>query len=220
LSAGSRSQRQYSHRRSPAPRPPCSRTCEVAGPVTPGDRREPNMDVVHRAVGKARRDPGPARAPPPAGQPAGRGEEAGRPGGVRGADRRIPGRSGEGQVPISQNCQRKIMRLPRQLKPAAISDLNQRLKALPAVDCQAPRDRCGRTPGSPRCPAEGPLARPPRRPSGQRGSSRRLHAERRWWSRRGSCRPRRSRSRQQRRDHGQHVLPCGLPTSGSRPGRR
>jgi uncharacterized protein DUF4191 len=37
--------------------------------------------------------------------------------------------NGEGQVPISK-LQRKIMRLPRQLKPAAVSDVNHRLKAL------------------------------------------------------------------------------------------
>lgn len=36
---------------------------------------------------------------------------------------------GEGQIPISK-LQRKIMRLPRQLKPAAVSDINHRLKAL------------------------------------------------------------------------------------------
>jgi len=35
----------------------------------------------------------------------------------------------EGQIPISK-LQRKIMRLPRKLKPAAVSDINHRLKAL------------------------------------------------------------------------------------------
>jgi Domain of unknown function (DUF4191) len=43
----------------------------------------------------------------------------------------------EGQIPISK-LQRKIMRLPRNLKPAAISDINHRLKALPA-SLQAPK---------------------------------------------------------------------------------
>jgi hypothetical protein len=43
----------------------------------------------------------------------------------------------EGQVPLSK-LQRKIMRLPRNLKPDAISDINHRLKALqPAM--QAPK---------------------------------------------------------------------------------
>jgi hypothetical protein len=45
--------------------------------------------------------------------------------------------NGEGQVPISK-LQRKIMRLPRQLKPAAVSDINHRLKALQPT-LQAPK---------------------------------------------------------------------------------
>jgi Domain of unknown function (DUF4191) len=43
----------------------------------------------------------------------------------------------EGQIPISK-LQRKIMRLPRQLKPAAVSDINHRLKAL-QPSLQAPK---------------------------------------------------------------------------------
>ena len=43
----------------------------------------------------------------------------------------------EGQVPISK-LQRKIMRLPRNLKPAAVSDINHRLKAL-QPSLQAPK---------------------------------------------------------------------------------
>jgi hypothetical protein len=35
----------------------------------------------------------------------------------------------EGQIPVSK-LQRKIFKLPRALKPAAVSDLNYRLKAL------------------------------------------------------------------------------------------
>lgn len=45
--------------------------------------------------------------------------------------------SGDGQIPISK-LQRKIMRLPRNLKPAAISDLNHRLRAL-SPTMQAPK---------------------------------------------------------------------------------
>jgi Domain of unknown function (DUF4191) len=45
--------------------------------------------------------------------------------------------NGEGQVPISK-LQRKVMRLPRQLKPAAVSDVNHRLKALQPT-MQAPK---------------------------------------------------------------------------------
>jgi len=43
----------------------------------------------------------------------------------------------EGQIPISK-LQRKITRLPRKLKPAAVSDLNHRLKAL-QPSLQAPK---------------------------------------------------------------------------------
>ena len=43
----------------------------------------------------------------------------------------------EGQIPLSQ-LQRKIMRLPRNLKPSAISDMNHRLKAL-QPSMQAPK---------------------------------------------------------------------------------
>ena len=43
----------------------------------------------------------------------------------------------EGQIPLSK-LQRKIMRLPRNLKPAAISDINHRLKAL-QPSLQAPK---------------------------------------------------------------------------------
>ncbi len=43
----------------------------------------------------------------------------------------------EGQIPISK-LQRKVMRLPRNLKPAAISDINHRLKAL-QPSLQAPK---------------------------------------------------------------------------------
>jgi len=56
-----------------------------------------------------------------------------------------------GQIPINQ-LQRKLMRLPRELKPAAVTDLNNRLKALPS-SLQAPRGpmpRTGRMPKPPR----------------------------------------------------------------------
>lgn len=57
----------------------------------------------------------------------------------------------DNQVPIRQ-LQRKLMRLPRELRPAAITDLNNRLKALPS-SLQAPRGpmpRQGRMPKPPR----------------------------------------------------------------------
>jgi uncharacterized protein DUF4191 len=58
--------------------------------------------------------------------------------------------NGEGQVPISK-LQRKIMRLPRQLKPAAVSDINHRLKALQPT-MQAPKGPIPRNVRQPRMP--------------------------------------------------------------------
>jgi len=57
---------------------------------------------------------------------------------------------GEGQIPISK-LQRKIMRLPRQLKPAAVSDINHRLKALQPT-MQAPKGPIPRNIRQPRMP--------------------------------------------------------------------
>jgi hypothetical protein len=56
----------------------------------------------------------------------------------------------EGQIPISK-LQRKIMRLPRQLKPAAVSDLNHRLKAL-QPSLQAPKGPIPRNVRQPKMP--------------------------------------------------------------------
>lgn len=97
--------------------------------VTPAVTANRNMDVVHRAVGR----PGVILV----------GEGApSRLTGLIAAERRKTARvahdvpifdfqvgDGEGQIPVSQ-LQRKIMRLPRNLRPAAVSDLNYRLKAL------------------------------------------------------------------------------------------
>jgi len=57
---------------------------------------------------------------------------------------------GEGQVPISK-LQRKIMRLPRQLKPDAVSDINHRLKAL-QPSLQAPKGPIPRNIRQPKMP--------------------------------------------------------------------
>ena len=57
----------------------------------------------------------------------------------------------KGQIPVRQ-LQRKLMKMPRTLKPRAVNDLNNRLKALPA-SLQAPRGpmpRAGRMPRPPR----------------------------------------------------------------------
>ena len=59
--------------------------------------------------------------------------------------------SDEGQVPV-RKLQRKIMRLPRNLKPAAVTDLNNRLKALqPTLAMpKGPLPRNARQPKMPR----------------------------------------------------------------------
>jgi Domain of unknown function (DUF4191) len=119
--------------------------------VTPAVSANRNMDVVHRAVGK----PGvvligegsPNRLP-----------------NLLAAEKKRVSRvtydvpiydyqvgNEEGQIPI-RKLQRKLMRLPRNLKGPAVADLNYRLKALPQ-SLQAPKGpvpRTGRMPKPPR----------------------------------------------------------------------
>jgi hypothetical protein len=106
--------------------------------VTPAIAANRNMDVVHRAVGRA--------------------------GVVLAAEKKRVSRvayeipiydfqvgEGEGQIPISK-IQRKVMKLPRNLSASAVSDLNYRLKALPQT-LQAPKGPMpmrGRQPKMPR----------------------------------------------------------------------
>ena len=93
--------------------------------------------------------------------------------------------NGEGQIPISK-LQRKVMRLPRKLKPAAVSDINHRLKAL-QPSLQAPK---GPDPeehqAAQDAQAEGPLSR-------NYGKSA-AYSRMTMVSEARSCRPRRSRS--------------------------
>ena len=97
--------------------------------VTPAVTGNRTMDVVHRAVGR----PGVVLV--------GEGVPS-RVAGLLAAERKKTERvahgvpihefqvgNGEGQVPVSK-LQRKITTLPRTLRPAAVSDLNYRLKAL------------------------------------------------------------------------------------------
>ena len=97
--------------------------------VTPAVTANRNLDVVHRAVGK----PGVILV--------GEGAPA-RVSALIAAEKKKTARvahdvpifdfqvgNEEGQIPVSQ-LQRKIQRLPRNLRPAAVSDLNYRLKAL------------------------------------------------------------------------------------------
>lgn len=119
--------------------------------VTPAVTANRNMDVVHRAVGR----PGVILV----------GEGApSRLAGLIAAERKKTARvahdvpifdfqvgDGEGQIPVRQ-LQRKITRLPRNLRPAAVSDLNYRLKALqPSLQMpKAPLPKGVRQPKMPR----------------------------------------------------------------------
>jgi hypothetical protein len=119
--------------------------------VTPAVTANRNMDVVHRAVGR----PGVILV----------GEGApSRVAGLLAAEKKKTARvahdvpifefqvgNGEGQIPVRQ-LQRKVMRLPRNLRPAAVSDLNYRLKALtPAMQMpKGPLPKGARQPKMPR----------------------------------------------------------------------
>lgn len=119
--------------------------------VTPAVSANRNMDVVHRAVGK----PGVVLV--------GEGNPA-RLSSLLAAEKKRVSRvaydvpiydmqvgNEEGQVPI-RRLQRKMMRLPRNLKGQAVAELNFRLKALPA-SLQAPKGpmpKTGRMPKPPR----------------------------------------------------------------------
>ena len=105
--------------------------------VTPAVSANRNMDVVHRTVGR----PGVILV--------GEGSPA-RLASLMAAEKKRVARvayevpifefqvgNEEGQIPLSK-LQRKIMRLPRNLKPAAVSDINHRLKAL-QPSLQAPK---------------------------------------------------------------------------------
>jgi Domain of unknown function (DUF4191) len=119
--------------------------------VTPAVTANRNMDVVHRAVGRAGvvlvGEGAPSRLT-----------------GLIAAEKKKTARvahdvpifefqvgNDEGQIPVSQ-LQRKIMRLPRNLRPAAVSDLNYRLKALqPSMQMpKAPLPKGARQPRMPR----------------------------------------------------------------------
>jgi hypothetical protein len=119
--------------------------------VTPAIAANRNMDVVHRAVGRAGvvlvGEGSPTRLPS-----------------LLAAEKKRVARvayevpiydiqvgDGEGQVPI-RRLQRHVMKLPRNLRSSAVSDLNYRLKALPQ-SLQAPKGpmpRAGRQPKMPR----------------------------------------------------------------------
>jgi hypothetical protein len=119
--------------------------------ITPAVSANRSMDVVHRAVGK----PGVVLV--------GEGSPS-RLGSLLAAEKKRIARvaydvpiydfqvgNEEGQVPI-RRIQRKLMRLPRNLRGPAVADLNFRLKALPQ-SLQAPKGpipKTGRMPKPPR----------------------------------------------------------------------
>jgi Domain of unknown function (DUF4191) len=118
--------------------------------VTPAIAANRNMDVVHRTVGK----PGVILV--------GEGSPA-RLASLLAAEKKRVARvayevpifefqvgNEEGQVPLSK-LQRKVMRLPGKLKPAAVSDLNHRLKAL-QPSLQAPKGPIPRNIRQPKMP--------------------------------------------------------------------
>jgi hypothetical protein len=118
--------------------------------VTPAVTANRNMDVVHRVVGR----PGVILV--------GEGVPS-RLAGLIATERKRTARvahdvpvfefqvgDAEGQVPI-RRLQRKIMRLPRNLRPSAVSDLNNRLKAL-QPSLQAPKGPLPRNARQPRIP--------------------------------------------------------------------
>jgi Domain of unknown function (DUF4191) len=118
--------------------------------VTPAVAANRNMDVVHRAVGR----PGVILV--------GEGSPT-RLVSLLAAEKKRVARvayevpitefqigDGEGQVPISK-LQRKVMRLPRKLSPAAVSDINHRLKAL-QPSLQAPKGPIPRNIRQPKMP--------------------------------------------------------------------
>lgn len=118
--------------------------------VTPAVAGNRTMDVVHRAVGR----PGvvlvgegvPTRVAQLLAAERKRTERVAH--GVPVTEFQVG--SGEGQIPVSK-LQRKITTLPRPLRPAAVSDLNYRLKALQPT-MQMPKGPMPRGARQPRMP--------------------------------------------------------------------
>jgi hypothetical protein len=118
--------------------------------VTPAIAANRNMDVVHRTVGR----PGVVLV--------GEGSPT-RLASLMAAEKKRVARvayevpifefqvgNEEGQIPL-RKLQRKVMRLPRKLKPAAVSDINHRLKAL-QPSLQAPKGPIPRNIRQPKMP--------------------------------------------------------------------
>lgn len=119
--------------------------------VTPAVAGNRNMDIVHRVVGR------PGVILLGEGAPNGLGSlfsaEKKRISRIAHGVPIIDLQVGDaaGQIPIKA-LRSKLMRMPRELKPGAVTDLNNRLKSMPS-SLQAPRGpmpRSGRTPRPPR----------------------------------------------------------------------
>jgi hypothetical protein len=118
--------------------------------VTPAIAANRNMDVVHRAVGR----PGVVLV--------GEGSPTRLPSLLAAEKKRVARvgydipiydiqvGNGEGQIPV-RRLQRQIMKLPRNLRSSAVSDLNYRLKALPA-SLQAPKGPMPKSARPPKMP--------------------------------------------------------------------
>ncbi|HEY0938051.1 MAG TPA: DUF4191 domain-containing protein [Trebonia sp.] len=119
--------------------------------VTPAVAGNRTMDVVHRAVGRAGvvlvGEGVPSRVAALLAAERKRTERVAH--GVPVTEFQVG--SGEGQIPVSK-LQRKITTLPRALKPAAVSDLNYRLRALqPTMQMpKGPMPKGARQPRMPR----------------------------------------------------------------------
>lgn len=119
--------------------------------VTPAVTANRSMDVVHRAVGKRGvvlvGEGTPSRVEALITAERKKTERVAH--GVPITDFQVG--AGEGQIPVSK-LQREIMKLPSTLKPAAVSDLNYRLKALrPTMQMpKGPMPKGARQPKMPR----------------------------------------------------------------------
>ena len=122
--------------------------------VTPAVSGNRTMDVVHRAVGRAGvvlvGEGVPARVAPLLAAERKKTERVAH--GVPVHEFQVG--NAEGQIPI-RKLQRKIMTLPRELRPTAVSDLNYRLKALQPT-MQMPKGPMPKGARQPRMPKQQP----------------------------------------------------------------
>ncbi len=128
--------------------------------VTPGVAGNRTMDVVHRAVGRAGvvlvGEGAPSRVAALIANERKKTERVAH--GVPVHEFQVG--TDEGQIPVSK-LQRKVTTLPRALKPAAVSDLNYRLKALQPT-MQMPKGPLPKGARMPKMPKAAALVKPAR----------------------------------------------------------